>query len=565
MAKRKPLDLTLAQMLDAVQQIDNGFALHASDFSLLYVNDTARAHFPEFYRLLEAGQSLEDAMYNSTRSILKRAQNISVEGIDIDAYSQRLVDEIRRFSTIDVNTNDGNSIKATFSQLPDGTVLCISSDITDVREHERKLRHAKREALAASEAKSEFLASMSHEIRTPLNGILGMAQALGHRDLGTDEQEMVSAILDCSKSLMTLLNDILDLSKIEAGKLEITPIADDLRHKLRRTESFYRAKADEKGLSFRVVVDKGVPSKLEFDPVRVRQCIDNLVSNALKFTHTGGVMVAATTEESETPDRVRLKVHVSDSGIGMSAEQVDNLFQNFQQADNSTTRNYGGTGLGLAISRKLARQMGGDITVVSKPGKGSIFTLTIEAGVIASQPPAPRPVPVEPQVADAPVEEDTGSESTSLTGKTALIVDDNHINRRVARLFVEPMGLKVLEADSGMQALDQLENKHVDIVLLDIHMPQMDGPETLDRIRASGEPWAKLPVIALTADAMAGDRERYLALGMSGYVAKPIDERQLMSALRNALAGQPTATEGPDDPDSWSRSSLDSMVDRKYA
>ena len=559
MAKRKNLDLTLDQMLEAVQQIDNGFALHNSDFELLYVNRTAMTHFPEFYRRLENGESLEDAMINSTRAI---AGNI--EGFDPDAYSQTLVDAMRGFGTIDVQSDDGRRVKATFSQLPDGSVLSISTDISDLDEHQRKLRHAKREALAASEAKSEFLASMSHEIRTPLNGILGMAQALGHRDLKADECEMVDAILDCSKSLMTLLNDILDLSKIEAGKLEITPIADDLRHKLRRTESFYRPKADEKGLSFRVIVDKGVPSKLEFDPVRLRQCVDNLVSNALKFTHKGGVILAATTEESDTPGRIRLKMHVSDTGIGMNAEQVDNLFQNFQQADHSTTRSYGGTGLGLSISRKLARQMGGDITVVSKPGKGSIFTLTLEAGVVASQPAAPQPVQIEESGTDAAPA--STADNVSMTGKTALIVDDNHINRRVARLFVEPMGLKVLEADSGMQALEQLEHKPIDIVLLDIHMPEMDGPETLDRIRASNEAWADVPVIALTADAMAGDRERYLSLGMSGYVAKPIDERQLMSSLRNALAGVQDGDAGePDEPNAYSGSSLDSMVDRRYA
>ncbi|WP_300395643.1 ATP-binding protein [Henriciella sp.] len=566
MPKRKALNLSLDQMLEAVAQIDNGFALHASDFSLLYVNETARSHFPEFYRLLDEGQSLEDAMYNSTRAILATGVKFAAQGIDLETYTKHLVTQVRNFGTIDVETTDGRAIKATFSKLPDGTVLCISSDITDVREHERKLRHAKREALAASEAKSEFLASMSHEIRTPLNGILGMAQALGHRDLKQDECEMVEAILDCSKSLMTLLNDILDLSKIEAGKLEITPISDDLRHKLRRTESFYRPKATEKGLSLRMIVDKSVPSQLEFDPVRLRQCIDNLVSNALKFTHEGGVIVAATSEDTEDPNRARLKIHVSDTGIGMTEEQVEKLFQNFHQADHSTTRSYGGTGLGLAISRKLARKMGGDISVVSKRGKGSIFTLTIEAGRVAR--PATRskePLRDVSAVPESSLRPET-SEHTGLTGKTALIVDDNHINRRVARLFVEPLGLEVLEADSGIEALQQLSAHHIDIVLLDIHMPEMDGPETLEHIRASDEPWSNVPVVALTADAMAGDRERYLALGMCGYVAKPIDERQLMSVLRRSLSGVSAHSEDDDDEmDGRYGSSLDSMMQKKRA
>ncbi|WP_084396716.1 ATP-binding protein [Henriciella aquimarina] len=527
MSDHKDIPLTLDQMLDALSRIDNGFALHASDFSLLYVNETAREHFPEFYGRLEKGEELESAMLNSIRTI-----SGDVTDFDLEAYSNALCATIRRFKTVDVRTLGGTHVKATFSQLPDGTVLCISSDITDAHERERELRHAKREALAASEAKSEFLASMSHEIRTPLNGILGMAQALGHRDLQAEEREMVDAILDCSKSLMTLLNDILDLSKIEAGKLEIAPIADDFRHKLKRTERLYRTKAEEKGLSLRVIADKNIPSVMHFDPVRLRQCIDNLISNALKFTTEGGVIVAATSEEGSTPDRIRLKIHVSDTGIGMSEDQVEKLFQNFHQADHSTSRSYGGTGLGLAITRKLARMMNGDVNVVSKPGKGSIFTLTVETGRV-------RPVEVDPEPAEfAPklVQMEPESRVIGLRGKTALVVDDNRINRRVARLFVEPLGLHVLEASGGLQALDMLAKHAVDIVLLDIHMPEMDGPETLEHIRASDAAWADVPVVALTADAMAGDRERYLALGMADYVSKPIDERQLLTVLTRCLS-----------------------------
>ncbi|MEQ9315689.1 MAG: ATP-binding protein, partial [Henriciella sp.] len=416
----------------------------------------------------------------------------------------------------------------------DGLILCISSDITDVRKKERLLRHAKREAQAASEAKSEFLASMSHEIRTPLNGILGMAQALGHRNLATEEREMVDAILDCSKSLMTLLNDILDLSKIEAGKLEISPIADDFRHKLKRTERFYRPKADEKGLFLRVIVDKNIPAVMEFDPVRLRQCVDNLVSNALKFTESGGVIVAATCDDCGHPEKVRIKIHVSDTGIGMTEEQLGKLFQNFQQADRSTTRNYGGSGLGLAITKKLARMMNGDVTVVSKPGKGSIFTLSFEAARIARKDDS---ADVKPAVFTQDVIDfDARKQVVDFRGKTGLIVDDNRINRRVARLFIEPMGLNTVEAASGFEALEILDKMKVDVVLLDVHMPEMDGPETLEKIRGSGKAWANVPTIALTADAMAGDRERYIALGMSDYVSKPIDERQLITVLTSCLS-----------------------------
>ncbi|WP_300376370.1 ATP-binding protein [Henriciella sp.] len=563
MPQKEQINLTLEQLLQAVEKIENGFALHREDYSLVFVNETARRHFPEFYRRLEMGESLDDAMYNSTKYIAD-----GHDGFDVERYSNKLVGMVRGSGTINVENREGTHVKATFSKLADSNVLCISSDVTDMRERERELRHAKREAQAASQAKSEFLAAMSHEIRTPLNGILGMAQALGHRELQTDEREMVDAILDCSKSLMTLLNDILDLSKIEAGKLEVAPIVDDFRHKMKRSERFYRTKAEEKGLSLRFIIDKSIPSVMEFDPVRLRQCVDNLLSNALKFTSEGGVIVAATLDDNPDPQKARIKIHVSDTGIGMSEEQVNKLFENFQQADRSTTRNYGGTGLGLAISRKLARLMGGDISVVSKPGKGSIFTLTLEATHVEEQPEEPQPVSFKPEPVKQPQHQEQPSEEGSLRGKTALIVDDNRINRRVARLFVEPLGLKVIEAGGGKEALQQLKKNKTDIVMLDIHMPEMDGPTTLEHIRASGEPWADIPVIALTADAMAGDRERYLAIGMADYVSKPIDERQLLTVLTSCLSGASQNQNQAADTsmkDQAAMNDLDAMIERMSA
>ena len=550
------INLTLDQMLDAVTHIENGFALHEADFSLLYVNDTARSHFPEYYGALSRGAGVDEAVLINTKAV-----GGHIDGFDVHAYAERLVKEMRAFGSIEAQTLDGRHIKATYSRLSNGNILCVSTEVTDLRNHERKLRHAKRAALAASQAKSEFLASMSHEIRTPLNGILGMAQALAGRDIGVDEREMVDAILDCSKSLMTLLNDILDLSKIEAGKLEITPIKDDFRHKLKRTERFYRPKADDKGLFLRVIMDKSIPSVLEFDPVRLRQCIDNLVSNALKFTEDGGVVVAATCEPAGTPDRLRLKVHVSDTGIGMDESQLESLFQNFQQADRSTTRLYGGTGLGLAITRKLARMMGGDISVVSKPGKGSIFTLTFEAG-LAEQPAEKRPASFDPS-AFAVVRNEA---IVDPDGKIALVVDDNRINRRVARLFVEPIGLKVIEASGGQDALEALRTQAVDIVLLDIHMPEMDGLETLKHIRAMGGRFETLPVIALTADAMVGDRERYMAAGMSDYVSKPIDERQLITVVTRCLSeAAPDGTQRQSDEETEALNVIDALIGRMSA
>ncbi|MEO0883746.1 MAG: ATP-binding protein, partial [Pseudomonadota bacterium] len=423
-------------------------------------------------------------------------------------------------------------------------------DISQLRQRERELKKARKAAEAASAAKSEFLASMSHEIRTPLNGILGMAQALRTRDLNRDEMDMVETILDSSRSLMTILNDILDLSKIEAGRLELSPVNVDFRHRISRIQRFFRPAAEDKGLYLKLVVDPRVPTDLILDTVRVRQCVSNLVSNAIKFTSKGGVIIAAKSERIETEENAHLvTVHVSDTGIGIAPEHRESLFESFTQADASTTRRFGGTGLGLSIARRLARMMGGDITVASKPGQGSVFTFTFKADAasgppVAIRPEAPPAINARALISDvfesgSPSDLSTSvptSGTNSLRGLRVLIVDDNTVNRRVARLFVEPLGMIATEAAHGEEALQMLAAESFDMVLLDMHMPIMDGRETIKRIRASEESWSNIIVIALTADAMAGDREKCISFGMDGYVAKPVDQRELFSELLKVRA-----------------------------
>jgi PAS domain S-box-containing protein len=415
-----------------------------------------------------------------------------------------------------------------------GTVV----DLTAWKMLEADLRAAKDAAEASSKAKSEFLANMSHEIRTPLNGVLGMAQALEHDDLSATQREKVAIILDSGKSLMALLNDVLDLSKIEAGKLEISPVPGDFLHTMKRTKQLFQAQADDKGLDLMVRYDSRFPQRLAYDPVRVRQCVSNLISNAVKFTAKGHVEVAISARLLDGKTHM-VSVEISDSGIGMSEEAMSRLFSVFTQADNSTTRRFGGSGLGLAISRQLARMMGGDITVASREGKGSTFTLTFKADEAE---PAAAPTPkVE---AAAPV-----AGKRSLRGARVLLTDDNAINRQVIKLFLAPQGCEIQEATNGKEALDKIATQPFDIVLLDVHMPVMDGKEAIQRLRASSQPWSTIPVIALTADAMSGDREKYLALGMTDYVSKPVDQRELMVKMHQVLgldlpAAAPTAKTG---------------------
>lgn len=382
------------------------------------------------------------------------------------------------------------------------------------------------DASAASQAKSDFLAAISHEIRTPLNGVLGMAQSLKDGDLAKPQQEKVAVILESGRSLLLLLNDILDLSKIEAGKLEIDPRPGDFTETIRRSCDLFDGNAAEKGLKFELIVSDGIPTLLNYDALRFRQCLSNLVSNALKFTREGAIWIKA---ESKLRDdgMVELTVCVSDTGIGMSADVQARLFQAFSQADGSTTREFGGTGLGLAISRKLARLMGGDLTATSVEGQGSSFVLTLlaEPGALADQ-------PVMAPGIDAV---ETDAAPGCLRGKRVLLTDDNRINRQVVKLFLAPLGCQIEEASNGQEALDRLANREFDLVLLDVHMPVMDGREAIKLIRSSTESWRNIPTIALTADAMLGDRERLLALGMTDYLPKPIDQRALIAKMQSLL------------------------------
>jgi signal transduction histidine kinase/ActR/RegA family two-component response regulator len=407
-------------------------------------------------------------------------------------------------------------------RLPDGSaaVLGVVLDVTAFRQAEADAGAMK----AESKAKSAFLASMSHEIRTPLNGMLGMAQALAQDELAPHQRAKVELLIDSGRTLMTVVNDILDHSKIAAGKMDIAPVEVDLAQQLRAAADLFRPRAEEKGLRIELAIDVDMPPRLRLDPVRVRQCFNNLLSNAIKFTHRGHVAVTARLvhRPGEAP---MVEIDVTDTGVGMDAEQVSRLFTEFGQADETVTRRFGGTGLGLAISRRLARIMGGDITVASRPGEGSTFRLTVKAEEATG---------AEPHAAESA----RTPPRATMRGKRLLLVDDNAINRRVVQMFLAPYGPEIAEAANGQEALDRLGLESFDLILMDVHMPVMDGVEAVRRIRECGKPWAGMPAIMLTADAMQGDRERYLAAGATGYVSKPIDQRELLTAIVSALQGK---------------------------
>ena len=375
----------------------------------------------------------------------------------------------------------------------------------------------------ASSAKTNFLATMSHEIRTPLNGILGMAQALALEELPMDQREKIDLIVSSGETLTVLLNDVLDLSKIEAGRLDISPVDMDLRTTIERARKLFEAIASDKDVAIRVTLPVSAQTLLNYDAVRVHQCLSNLVSNAVKFTPAGEVEIICSISEPDARGVSRVDLQVRDTGIGMTPDTVANLFTPFTQADGSITRNFGGTGLGLAITRRLARLMNGDVTVASAHGCGSTFFLSFEAGAVIA---ASSATPATPVIG--------ATDPARTEPLRILVVDDNAVNRQVVRLFLASLQTVVVEAENGADALKRLGEHEFDVVLLDIHMPIMDGCEAIKRVRASDQPWHTVPVIALTADAMEGDRERFVAMGMTDYLAKPIDRRLMLNRIAEA-------------------------------
>ncbi len=510
-----PLEL-LALIKEGVHALSDGFSIVDADNRLVFANESSRRNFGNTYNCMQRGMTFSEAHLDSVRKALPHLSEAQCHDV-----ADKLTKRMREGKPTILLTDDGRPVQTVYRPMSQGRMVAISADISQLRQKERELAEAKTKAEAANQAKSDFLANISHEIRTPLNGILGMAQVLAAADLQSKQKEQVDAILESGKSLMSIVNDVLDLSKIEAGRLEIAPVDHDLSHMLRRLQKLWGARADEKGIKLIVATDASLPPRLKFDPVRVRQCISNLISNAIKFTERGLVTVIASIDESKD-GLATVCVRVEDSGIGMDEDALAKLFKPFSQADASTSRRFGGTGLGLSISRKLANLMGGDVTVESTLHRGSVFTLKFKAEIAPAHTGSVGPIAGDGEGA---------AKVMNAQGIAVLIVDDHPLNRTVARLFLEPHGFKITEAENGRQALAVLKAQSFDLVLLDVHMPVMDGPETIRHIRDADEDWATLPVIALTADAMSGDREKLLAAGMTGYVSKPIDQRELIAEI----------------------------------
>ncbi|MBV8621012.1 MAG: PAS domain-containing protein [Curvibacter sp.] len=403
----------------------------------------------------------------------------------------------------------------------------VGFDITKLREVETRMREAKEAAEEASRSKSEFLANMSHEIRTPMNAMLGLSHLLRQTPLDRRQQDFVEKIQRSGQHLLGIINDILDFSKVEAGKLDIEHIEMDLQKVLENVANLVGEKARSKNLQLLFDVAPDVPMQLIGDPLRLGQILINYANNAVKFTERGEVVIQVR-KASETPTEVDLRLEVHDTGIGLSDEQAQKLFQSFQQADNSTTRKYGGTGLGLAISKRLAALMGGEVGVHSEVGKGSRFWFTARLGKSRR-----RPGDAVPHVGEGSAPIDTQASAGGherLQGARVLLVEDNELNQDVAVGLLSLIGVQVDLAENGRVALDRVAKAEYDLILMDMQMPVMDGI-TATRAMAPLLERRPTPVVAMTANARTSDREACMRAGMVDYLSKPIDPEALRQLL----------------------------------
>ena len=504
----------LKQFREAMDAMPDGMACYDAEDRLVLWNQRYEEMIPELSPALRVGVSFREIIE------IGLAQNLYSDALGRQAewFQDRLESRKALTTTREQQLADGRWIRASDRLTAAGGIVTVCTDITDLKNDARALSEARDIAESANSAKSLFLANMSHEIRTPLNGVIGVAQALARTPLSAQQEEMLELIQSSGHTLQVLLNDILDLARVESGRLELSHEPFHLGRAVREAAQLYQTSAEAKGLQFFVEIAEETDRWIVGDVVRVKQILTNLVSNAVKFTSSGFVSLTAA-PGPDRGDRPTLRFSVEDTGIGFNSDTRDRLFSRFEQADGAITRRFGGSGLGLAISRQLAEMMGGYLDCESEPGGGSSFILTIPF-----------------QAAEAPAATtlvDIASGDDDQARIRVLLADDHPVNRKVVEMILAQVNVELTSVENGAEAVQACRDGDFDIILMDMQMPVMDGLTATREIRLneSALGLARTPVVMLTANALAEHIASAEAAGADRHLAKPFDAAELLQLV----------------------------------
>jgi PAS domain S-box-containing protein len=539
------------RLAEAVTTITDGFSLWDKDARLVLCNDKVREKWGDRRDVVVPGARMEDVI----RVAIKHF-SYDLRGRDPEeAVRLRVAMAGNLPEKFEITLGDGSCFLLRERRLADGSIASLYTDVTEMKQKEARLKEANSRlevitadlvaardaAEAANRAKSAFLASMSHEIRTPMNGIIGFADLLLGTRLDERQRRFAEAVSESAHSLLAIIDDVLDFSKLEAGHVSLAQRAFDPNQVVTAATSLLEVKARSKGLEFKADLDRDIAQPLIGDPGRLRQILLNLIDNAIKFTERGYVRVRSSHRWLDA-NQIELRVEVVDSGIGIPADAHAKMFTRFSQGEMS--RALGGTGLGLAICKELCELMGGSIGYESEPGNGSRFWFTIVCNVARANEPSSEQYAGEP------------SQEKTRRSLDVLVAEDHELNRMMIGEILTQLGHRTNLVEDGEKAVEAVRARRYDLVLMDDRMPRMDGVAATKAIRALVPPANEVPIVALTAHALAGDRDVYLAAGMNDYVSKPIRREALIAALARWGAGAPPLAADPDPADDQAVSDL---------